>query len=245
MGTRARKKTVATAPPVVVRRNGRPRTATAASRIYADLRAELVSLARRPGEPISEGDIASSYGVSRTPVREAILKLSDEGLVEIFPQSGINVSRIPIAALPEAIVIRRALEDTTTRLTAELATPSQILALHSVVERQREADAAGDREAFHQADELFHATIAEIARYPGIWRLIQQVKVHVDRFRQLTLPQRGRMATVIAEHERILAAIEAHDAEEAAIAMTKHIERLLGDIAGIKNLNPALFDDGS
>ena len=249
MGARVRKKTVAktvaSAPAVVVRRNGRPRTATAASRIYADLRAELVSLARRPGEPISEGDIASSYGVSRTPVREAILKLSDEGLVEIFPQSGINVSRIPIAALPEAIVIRRALEETTTRLTAELATPSQILALHSVVERQREADAAGDRDAFHQADELFHATIAEIARYPGIWRLIQQVKVHVDRFRQLTLPQRGRMATVIAEHERILLAIEAHDAEEAAIAMTKHIERLLGDIAGIKNLNPELFDDGS
>jgi DNA-binding GntR family transcriptional regulator len=245
MGARVRKKTVASAPAVVVRRNGRPRTATAASRIYADLRAELVSLARRPGEPISEGDIASSYGVSRTPVREAILKLSDEGLVEIFPQSGINVSRIPIAALPEAIVIRRALEDTTTRLTAELATPSQILALHSILERQREADAARDRDAFHQADELFHATIAEIARYPGIWRLIQQVKVHVDRFRQLTLPQRGRMATVIAEHERILLAIEAHDAEEAAIAMTKHIERLLGDIAGIKNLNPELFDDGS
>lgn len=245
MGARVRKKIVASGPPVVVRRNGRPRTATAASRIYADLRAELVSLARRPGEPISEGDIASSYGVSRTPVREAILKLSDEGLVEIFPQSGINVSRIPIAALPEAIVIRRALEETTVRLTAGLATPSQILALHSILERQREADAARDRDAFHQADELFHATIAEIAKYPGIWRLIQQVKVHVDRFRQLTLPQRGRMGTVIAEHERILSAIEAHDAEEAASAMTKHIERLLGDIAGIKNLNPELFDDGS
>ena len=208
MGGRVRKKIVASAPPVVVRRNGRPRTATAASRIYADLRAELVSLARRPGEPISEGDIASSYGVSRTPVREAILKLSDEGLVEIFPQSGINVSRIPIAALPEAIVIRRALEETTVRLTAGLATPSQILALHSILERQREADAARDRDAFHQADELFHATIAEIAKYPGIWRLILQVKVHVDRFRQLTLPQRGRMGTVIAEHERILSAIE-------------------------------------
>src|SRR5215831_8447370 len=160
MGARVRKKTVASAPPVVVRRNGRPRTATAASRIYADLRAELVSLARRPGEAISEGEIAVCYGVSRTPVREAILKLSDEGLVEIFPQSGINVSRIPIAALPEAIVIRRALEQTTARLAAEQATSSQILALRSIVERQREADAARDRGAFHQADELFHATIA-------------------------------------------------------------------------------------
>src|SRR5215813_849173 len=243
MRARASRKAVVLAPPPAVRRNGRPRSATAAARIYADLRAEMVSLARRPGETISEGEIATYYGVSRTPVREAILKLSDEGLVEIFPQSGINVSRIPIAALPEAIVIRRALEETTTRLTAELATPSQILALHSVVERQREADAAGDRDAFHQADEMFHATIAEIARYPGIWRLIQQVKVHVDRFRQLTLPHAGRMTTVIAEHERILSAIEAHDVNGAAAAMAKHIERLLSDIAGIKDINPEFFDE--
>jgi GntR family transcriptional regulator, rspAB operon transcriptional repressor len=237
MGVRKKAATAA------VRRNGRPRTATAASRIYADLRAELVSLQRRPGEAVSEAEIALSYGVSRTPVREAILKLSDEGLVEIFPQSGINVSRISIAALPEAIVVRRALEETTTRMTAERATASQILTLHSVVERQREADVAHDRDAFHQADELFHATIAEIAGYPGIWKLILQVKVNVDRFRQLTLPQAGRMAAVISEHERILSAIEAHDADRAAAAMAKHIERLLGDIAALRHINPEFFDD--
>ena len=108
------------------RRSGRPRAATAASRIYSDLRIELVSLQRRPGEVISEAEIALSYGVSRTPVREAILKLSDEGLLEIYPQSGIFVSRIPIAALPEAILIRKALEETTARLAAERATSSQI-----------------------------------------------------------------------------------------------------------------------
>jgi len=226
-----------------IRRNGRPRTATASSRIYADLRAELVSLRRRPGAPISEVEIATSYGVSRTPVREAILKLSDEGLVEIFPQSGIIVSRIPIAALPEAIVIRKSLEETTARLAAELASASQILALRSMLERQREADTAGDREAFHQADELFHATIAEIAKYPGIWKLILQVKVNVDRFRRLTLPQAGRMTQVIAEHEQILSAIEAHDAQRAAGAMGKHLERLLGDIAAIQHVNPELFDE--
>src|SRR5205807_7830638 len=101
---------------------------------------ELVSLRRRPGEAISEGEIALSYGVSRTPVREAILKLADEGLVEIFPQSGIFVSRIPMAALPEAIIVRKALEETTARLAAERATASQILVLHSILQRQREAN---------------------------------------------------------------------------------------------------------
>jgi DNA-binding GntR family transcriptional regulator len=223
-------------------RHGRPR-ATVSSRIYSDLRAELASLQRRPGETISEAEIALSYGVSRTPVREAILKLSDEGLVDIFPQSGIKVSRISMAALPEALVVRKALEETTTRIAARLATPSQILALHSLIERQREADAADDRDAFHQADELFHAGIAEIAKYPGIWKLIQQVKVNIDRFRRLTLPQAGRITGVIEEHRRILSAIEAHDVDGAAFAMGKHIERLLGDIAAIKDVNPEFFDE--
>jgi DNA-binding GntR family transcriptional regulator len=224
------------------RRAGRPRAATAASQIHAELRAELVSLQRRPGEAISEAEIALSYGVSRTPVREAILKLSDEGLLEIFPQSGIFVSRIPMAALPEAIVIRKALEETTARLAAERATSSQILVLRSILQRQREADAAGDSDAFHQADEGFHATIADVASYPGIWKLIQQVKVHVDRYRRLTLPQAGRIAQVIAEHEVILAAIEAHDPAGARIAMEAHLERLLGDICATQKFNPEYFD---
>src|SRR5438105_10403481 len=245
MPARASKKTDSTVRRIAAgtRRSGRPRAATAASRIYSDLRVELVSLQRRPGEAISEAQIALFYGVSRTPVREAILKLSDEGLLEIYPQSGIFVSRIPIAALPEAIIIRKALEETTARLAAERATSSQILTLHSILERQREADAAGDRDGFHQADETFHSTIAEVARYPGIWTLIQQVKVHVDRYRRLTLPQRGRMAQVIAQHEVILAAIERHDPAGAGAAMAAHLEKLLGDISATQPTNPEFFDE--
>jgi DNA-binding GntR family transcriptional regulator len=237
-----RKVETALRPPATGMRKGRPRGVTAASRIHADLRAELVALKRRPGEVVSEAEIALAYGVSRTPVREAILKLSDEGLVEIFPQSGIFVSRIPLSALPEAIIVRKALEATTARLAAGLATTSQILSLQAILQRQREADAADDRDAFHQADEHFHATIADVAGYPGIWTLIQQVKVHVDRFRQLTLPQKGRMTQVIAEHELVLAAIEAHDPGKAGIAMEKHLERLLGDISATQTVNPEYFD---
>jgi len=243
MSARAIKKTEpAVRPAPTPRRGSRTRAATAASRIYADLRTELLSLQRRPGEVISEAEIALSHGVSRTPVREAILKLSDEGLLDIFPQSGIYVARIPIAALPEAIVIRKALEATTAQLAAERATSSQILVLQAVVERQREANADLDHEAFHQADEQFHAKIAEIAGYPGIWTLIQQVKVHVDRYRLLTLPQEGRIARTIGEHEAILRAIEAHDPAGARTALEFHLERLLADISATQSLNPEFFD---
>ena len=225
-----------------VRRGGPPRRTTASSRIYSELRDELVSLQRRPGQAISETEIALSYGLSRTPVREAILKLADEGLVDIFPQSGIFVSRIPLAALPEAIIIRKALEETTAGMAAQRATPSQIMNLQAIVQRQREADAVDDREGFHLADEAFHAGIAEIAGHPGIWRLILQVKVHVDRYRRLTLPVAGRMRQVIAEHEPILAAIEAHDPAAARLAMEEHLERLLHDISATHHTNPEYFD---
>lgn len=209
--------------------------------IYADLRQQLVSLQRLPDTAVSENEIARAYGCSRTPVREAVLKLADEGLLEIYPQSGIFVSRIPVAELPEAIVVRRALEGTTTRLAAAQATPSQVLALQAILQRQREADAADDRDAFHRADELFHATIAEVAGYPGIWTLIQQVKVHVDRYRRLTLPQPGRMARAIAEHEVIMAAIDARDPDGAVAAIDDHLDGLLADIAATRELNPDLF----
>jgi DNA-binding GntR family transcriptional regulator len=242
MPVRSTKKTAASASAMTGPRRGRPpQRATASSRIYSELRSELVTMRRRPGEAISESEIALRYGVSRTPVREAILKLSDEGLLDVFPQSGIFVSRIPLAALPEAIIIRRALEETTARLAAERATTSQVLQLHAIVERQREADKAGDRVAFHQADELFHATIADVAGHPGIWTLIQHVKVHVDRYRQLTLPVTGRMTQVIAEHEPILAAIEARDPQGAGIAMERHLDRLLRDISETQHTNPEFF----
>ncbi|MBV9533731.1 MAG: GntR family transcriptional regulator [Bradyrhizobium sp.] len=240
MRARATKRAKVATP--AVRRNSRPRRATASSRIYFELRDELVSLRRRPGEAISEATIALSYGLSRTPVREAILKLADEGLIDIFPQSGIFASRIPLAALPEAIIIRKALEETTARLAAERATQSQVLNLQAIVQWQREADAASDREGFHQADEAFHAAIAEVAGHPGIWTLVQQVKVNVDRYRRLTLPQAGRMAQVIAEHVLILAAIEAHDPSAARSAMESHLDRLLRDISATQLTSPEFFD---
>ena len=84
--------------------------------------------------------------------------------------------RSPLAALPETIVIRKALEETSARLAAERAQRSQVIALLAQLERQREASRAGDRNAFHQADEAFHGAIAEAAGYRGIWTLVEQVK---------------------------------------------------------------------
>ena len=94
-----------------------------------------------------------------------------------------------------------------------------------------------------ETDELFHATVADVAGYPGIWKFIQQVKVHVDRYRRLTLPQLGRIPKVITEHEAVLTAIEAHDPERARRAMEVHLESLLDNISATQHINPEFFDE--
>ena len=217
------------------------RATSVAAGIYRDLRTDIVTLRRKPGDPISEKQIAEAYGVSRTPVREAVLKLADEGLIEVFPQSGTFVARIPVAALPEAIAIRRVLEEATVRYAAGRATRSQVARLRACIEVHRECEAAGDLEGFHQADEEFHRLLAETAGYPGFWTLIQQVKLQVDRFRRLTLPAPGRTALVIREHEAIIDAVAAHDPDGAARALNTHLHDLQIIIADAQRAYPAYF----
>ena len=221
----------------------RGRIETASATVYRVLRQEIVWLRRKPGEPIVEKDIALAQRVSRTPVREALLRLAAEGLVDTVSKSGTFVARIPLRALPEAIVVRKALEQVTARSAAMHARRSEVTSLRALLERQREAAAADDRSAFHSADEAFHAAVAAVGRYPGIWLLVQGVKTQIDRYRLLTLPQPGRMARVIKEHAAVVAAIEKHDADRAAAAMEAHLDglRIRKEDNGRKN--PDLVDE--
>jgi DNA-binding GntR family transcriptional regulator len=218
----------------------RPAESASAS-IYRTLRQEIIWLIRKPGEPIIEKDIAQARRVSRTPVREALLRLAAEGLVDTVAKSGTFVARIPISGLPEAIVVRKALEQVTARAAAVHARRSHVTNLRAILERQREAEAAGDRGAFHLADEAFHAAIAAAGGYPGIWSLVQGVKTQIDRYRLLTLPQPGRMARVIKEHAAVVTAIERHDADRAAAAMEGHLDGLQISMEDVRRMNPDFF----
>jgi DNA-binding GntR family transcriptional regulator len=219
------------------------RTEGSAEAVYLDLKSQILSLVFEPGKALSETDLALRYGVSRTPIREALIRLSDEGLVEIHPKSGTNVSRIPLALLPEAILVRRALEEVTARHAALNATRSGLLGLEARLAHQQELAESGDRMRFHLADEAFHAEIAAMAGYPGIWTLVERAKMHIDRYRRLTLPQEGRMELVIREHTRVLEAIAARDPDAAAGAMATHVEGLKVSIAETRQMNPDFFQE--
>ncbi|MBX3529245.1 MAG: GntR family transcriptional regulator [Rhizobiaceae bacterium] len=221
----------------------RSRTLTAATLVHSILRDEILSLRREPGSQLNEKELAAQNGVSRTPVREAILRLADEGLVDVVSKSGTYVSRIPLAALPEAIAIRCALEQMAVRAAVQHASKSQIIELDAIIARMGEFADGGDRERFHRADEAFHEAVAAAGRFPGVWTVVKQVKLQVDRFRRLTLPLEGRMARVVAEHTAVLEAVRRRDADAAAQAMGLHIDGLRFGMDDVARFSPDFFEE--
>lgn len=214
---------------------------TAASMVQDELRRAILAMEIAPGAALVEKELTARFGTSRTPVREALIRLKEEGLVEIFPQAGTFVARIPTEAIPEAVFIRQALECATVELVARIGTEETIAKLDATIARQHEALEAGDQEGFHLADEAFHETLALIAGYPGIWKIAHAAKSQIDRCRRMTLPVPGRMAMVIREHLSIVDAVRRHDGPEAEVAMRRHLGTLLPDLLLLQAENPNYF----
>ena len=214
---------------------------TAASHILGVLRQDILSVRLKPGEALAEKLLTARFGVSRTPVREALVRLAEEGLVEIYPQSGTYVGRIPADSLPEAVVIRQALEGKAVALFAERAGPHDIATLEQLIARQDALARLDDRDGFHAADEAFHERIAQGAGCPGLWRLAQQAKSQIDRCRRMTLPVPGRMLHVIDEHRTILLGLRNGHKQAASDAMLAHLSAVLPDSETLKNQFPDYF----
>lgn len=143
---------------------GRMTTATA---IYRELHAAIVSMQMTPGTALNEKVLTERFGVSRTPVREALIRLVEDGLVDVFPQSGTFVARIPVALIPEAVVIRQALEGATVERAAAVASAKDVEWLDEILARQQFFADRQNMSAFHEADEAFHEAIAGIAGMPN------------------------------------------------------------------------------
>lgn len=223
-----------------MRRPGIVRT-TAASAVYRELHEAIVSMQLKPGNALNEKVLTERFGVSRTPVREALIRLVEDGLVNIYPQSGTFVAPIPISLIPEAVVIRKALEGATVEKAAQCANGNDVGKLDDILARQRFLAERQDMNGFHEADEAFHEAIAGIASYSGIWNYLKPVKVQIDRARRMTLPALGRMDHVIGEHTVIRNAIAAHDVKAACEAMRIHLGAVIPDVEQLRDAYPDWF----
>jgi DNA-binding GntR family transcriptional regulator len=199
------------------------REASKAERVYDLLRRRIRELALPPGAPLRKEEIALELGVSRAPVSEAIARLAEEGLVEVFPQHGSFVAPIRAADVRESLFIRTALETEAMRRLAPAAGPSLLAELDDNLAAQTEALADGDLGRFYDLDESLHAVIFAATETPRALRLLDSARAPVDRMRRLALPEPGRAQDTLEEHRRLVEALRTGDAEFSAAAMRVHL----------------------
>ena len=218
---------------------GIDRRSNVAEQIYTALRDAIVSVQLPPGASISENRICRHAGVSRTPVRAAIIRLVDEELIDVFPQQGSFVAPIKLAKVYEGHFIRKALELAILQRAAPLWDAAASTQAHAILACQQRLVGSADVAEFYKQDVLFHQWLARVAGVSGVWRAIQSAKAHLDRVHRLAVPVGDRMSGVCIEHAAILAALDAGDREEALAALEAHldtvfetIERLTGQHSG-------------
>lgn len=214
---------------------------TAVQQVYDVLRRRIVTLDLPPGTVLSLKELAEEFGVSPTPVREALILLGEEGLVDIFPQSRTAVAHINVQSAREAHFLRRSVEVEIARLLAAGMADEDAAGLGTLIARQKAAQAAGDLTAFTDADNAFHETMYRLAGVGGLWDLIDAQRAHLDRLRRLHLPTKGKTQKIIREHEEILAAIAGHDADRAEAAVRNHLKETVSYTEELRSHFPEYF----
>ena len=199
-----------------------PKTA----QVYGIMRNAIVNLHLAPGSNINEKLICEQMGISRTPLREAILQLNAENLVSVVPNSGTYVSKIDLQSVFDGQLVREALELKVVRLAANKMTPRFERALDFNMHQQKRMAQDGDYDGFYELDEQFHTMICEFGASLHIWKIINGAKAQLDRVRRLSFPLPSHLDVVLQEHTAVVAGLVASDADKAEAAMKSHIERV-------------------
>lgn len=197
-----------------------------AGQAYLSIKGRILDLTFEPGELLSETRLASEFGLSRTPVREALKQLETDGLVEVVPQQGTFVSEIRRDMVVDAQYARSALECALAADAARSRTDEDVRQLQFNLSGQSLAVEREDYAALYRLDDEMHQRIAAAAQRPNVWDLVAEVKVHVDRARKLTL-QPHHTPNLVEQHRAIIDAIIAKQPAAATKAMQAHLAWLL------------------
>jgi len=216
----------------------------AASQIFGFVRDSIVSMELLPGQLISETALAQEFGVSRTPVREALIQLSNIGFVEVLPQRGTYVTKLSIAKIMEAQFIREALE---VAVVANLASTSEelrdeiIAECNDIIEDQKLAAGKDDSLTFQKLDDKFHQTLAVFSSHIRTAELIEAEKAHMDRVRKLSLHMSGQYTRILNQHAAIIKAIKSGSPDKASTAMSIHLKDVFNILELIPQEHPEYF----
>ncbi|NEU31072.1 GntR family transcriptional regulator [bacterium LRH843] len=195
------------------------------SQVYEMIKDAIIKLYFAPGQRISEKELSDKLNVSRTPIREAFIRLSETGLLEVYPQRGTFVTYININDVYEALFVRESLEVTAIQKSMMKINEQDITLLETIIAEQRKYHREKEREKFYSFDEKYHETLMGISGYTNAWNIVLSSKLHLDRVRYLNLRSYENFNRLIDEHEEVLNAIKAKNVEKAQKKLSEHISR--------------------
>lgn len=212
-----------------------------AAQVFERLREMIVALELAPGAVINRQHLQAEFDVSSTPLRDALIKLAEEDLVEIFPQSATRVSLIDVAKARQAQFLRRAVEQEAVRILAGLPEKDFLTELRAVIEQQKAAAKRLEHTGFYALDRDFHRLMYEAAGAPDLFTLVRQRSGHIDRIRRINLPVAGKMQQIIRDHGLIVKAIATSDAAKAQAHVRDHLSRSLAYSQALRDKHPSFF----
>lgn len=215
---------------------------TSVDDIFEYLYEEISDLRLRPGDRISEAEVASRFGVSRQPVRDAFNRLANLDLLLIRPQRATEVKRFSMREIEKSRFVRASVEKEVLRRAAERCDRINAAQLDAAIIQQEAVVEAGDFDAFGALDYEFHKTLCAIAQAEFAFDVIMAEKSKVDRLCVLGMEKESRMPELVADHRAIAEAVKAHYAERAVAAGVLHLSRLDETIQRISTNNANYFE---
>ncbi|WP_422074447.1 GntR family transcriptional regulator [Tranquillimonas rosea] len=215
---------------------------SASSRVYEDLRQRIISLDFPPGTNLFRTELAKQYEVSQTPIRDAMQRLEQDGLVKIYPQSKTVVTRIDIPQIFEAHFLRTALETEVVRELARQPSGETVERARSILRMQQTiAEDRAQVPLFQELDEFFHQILFEGIGRDSLHRLIRSHSGHLDRVRRLNWPDQDKIDRIVAGHAEILDSISAGDEDAAVAAIREHLSKTVSRVEEFRSENEEYF----
>jgi len=211
------------------------------SAVYNALRNSIMSLQLKPGTAMSTQEIALKLNVSRTPVREAFIRLQRDGLVDIYPQKETVVTRIDFGKVEQERFIREALECANLELFINGCTRKDIEELELNIEQQHTTVATCDYNALIRLDNNFHHIMFSATGQHLAWERIESTSNHYARIRLITVWDKEIMMETVLQHQKILSAIQDQNPEYAKIYMKAHLHRLENQLPQLVKEFPDYF----
>lgn len=225
-----------------LRLEGGLRAGSIADEVFRTLRSAIVTLRLTPAMALSEQDIANRLKVSRQPVREAFIKLSEIGLVRVLPQRGTFVTRISEKEVLDARFVREAVECAIARRASAGIAKAAVEELRDIIGEQRKAARAKNEEEFFILDDAFHRSLANAADCSYAWKVVEEAKGQMDRVRFLSIPDTMPTEVPIVQHQAILDAIAAGRGAAAEQAMKSHLRDIFKTLPRLAAAFPDMFE---